>query len=120
MRQMKRQSWTKTFYYFIFSPSQGPLKLGDPFYRGLTKMETDPMLPARMRDTARSELCTDVVKAFTECTQRAGFGLVYACRKERDDLVACIDTWMQVQYLRISTSTYYYLTDCCVGSKEAS
>merc|ERR1711973_1018446 len=73
----------------------GPLKLGDPFYRGLTKMETDPMLPARMRDTARSELCTDVVKSFTECTQRAGFGLVYACRKERDDLVACIDTWMQ-------------------------
>merc|ERR1712111_165215 len=44
----------------------GPLKLGDPYYRGLTKMETDPMLPARMRDTARSELCTEFFRVHTK------------------------------------------------------
>lgn len=25
----------------------GPLKLGDPYYRGLSKMEEDPMIPQR-------------------------------------------------------------------------
>ena len=25
----------------------GPLKLGDPYYRGLTKMEQDPMITQR-------------------------------------------------------------------------
>ena len=25
----------------------GPLKLGDPFYRGMSKMEEDPMIPQR-------------------------------------------------------------------------
>jgi len=85
----------------------GPLKLGDPYYRGLTKMETDPMLPARMRDTARSELCTESVRSFSECTQKAGFSLVYACRKERDALVGCIDGWMQKPEFRDRVAEEY-------------
>ena len=33
----------------IFPPHMysGPLKLGDPYYRGLSKMEEDPMIPQR-------------------------------------------------------------------------
>jgi len=73
----------------------GPLKLGDPYYRGLSKMENDPMLPARMRDTARSELCQESVREFSACTQKAGFALVYACTKERDALVKCIEGWLE-------------------------
>merc|ERR1711974_458886 len=85
----------------------GPLKLGDPYYRGLSKMENDPMLPARMRDTARSELCQESVREFSECTQKAGFSLVYACRKERDALVGCIDGWMQKPEFRDRVAEEY-------------
>ena len=33
----------------IFPPHMynGPLKLGDPYYRGMSKMEEDPMIPQR-------------------------------------------------------------------------
>ena len=92
---------------------QGPLKLGDPYYRGLSKMENDPMLPARMRDTARSELCQESVREFSACTQKAGFALVYACTKERDALVKCIEGWLEVgiRALQVRSLTQFYTVD---------
>ena len=35
----------------------GPKGLGDPNYRELSKMEEDPLIPQRMRDITRTQLC---------------------------------------------------------------
>ena len=49
------------------SSFQGPKNLGDPNFRGLSKMEEDPMIPQRMRDIARMQLCTEVVESLNKC-----------------------------------------------------
>ena len=54
----------------------GPKGLGDPNYRELSKMEEDPMIPQRMRDITRTQLCTDEVRAFAECSKNNGFSMV--------------------------------------------
>jgi hypothetical protein len=56
---------------------QGPLKLGDPFYRGLTKMEEDPVITQRMRDVSRVTLCAQHVKEFEKCGKDAVFIRLY-------------------------------------------
>ena len=71
------------------------------------------MLPARMRDTARSELCQESVREFSACTQKAGFALVYACTKERDALVKCIEGWLEVgiRALQVWSLPQFYSVD---------
>ena len=54
----------------------GPKGLGDPNYRELSKMEEDPMIPQRMRDITRTQLCRDQVKAFADCSRDNGFSMV--------------------------------------------
>jgi len=85
----------------------GPLKLGDPYYRGLSKMEADPMLPQRMRDVARTDLCVEYVNKFSACTQKAGFGMIIACRPERDEMVACIERWFDKPEFRERVTEEY-------------
>ena len=48
---------------------------------------------SRMRDIARTQMCTEYVKKFAECTQREGFKMVATCRDERDALCHCIEKW---------------------------
>jgi len=45
----------------------GPKGLGDPMFRGLSKMEEDPMIPQRMRDTIRTQICTAEAAAINDC-----------------------------------------------------
>ena len=103
----------------LFFSVQGPKGLGDPNYRGLTKMETDPMIPQRMRDEARTSLCTEAHKAMIECGKDAvngkenyeislkklsfpsifgfyfqGLAMPFKCTKERDGIVECISMWL--------------------------
>ena len=60
----------------------GPLGLGDPFYRGLSKMEEDPVIPQRMRDIIRTVYCLPEKDAFNECTAReGGIMTVFKCRR---------------------------------------
>ena len=54
----------------------GPKGLGDPFYRDLSRMEEDPMIPQRMRDITRTQLCRDEVRAFADCSKENGFSMV--------------------------------------------
>lgn len=72
----------------------GPMGLGDPEYRGLTKMEEDPMIPQRMRDISRTQLCLDEVKQFSECSKNEGFTMIFNCREARDVMVACQKSWL--------------------------
>ena len=36
-------------------------------FRGLSKMEEDPMIPQRMRDTIRTQICTAEAAAINDC-----------------------------------------------------
>ena len=42
----------------------GPKGLGDPNYRELSKMEEDPLIPQRMRDITRTQLCVPEVEKY--------------------------------------------------------
>jgi len=72
----------------------GPKGLGDPNYRDMSKMEEDPMIPQRMRDITRTQLCTEEVAEFSECSKTNGFSFVLHCRKAKDDMVSCQKAWM--------------------------
>ena len=50
---------------------QGPKGLGDPNYRGLSKMENDPMVTQRMRDIARTAICKEYSDEFVKCSNVA-------------------------------------------------
>ncbi len=43
--------------------------MGDPNYRGLSKMELDPLITQRLRDNARTSLCQEHVQAFAKCSK---------------------------------------------------
>ena len=73
----------------------GPKGLGDPYYRELSKMEEDPMIPQRMRDITRSQLCRDVVAAFANCSKENGFSMAWKCQEEKDCMVSCQKAWME-------------------------
>ena len=48
--------------------------------RELSKMEEDPMIPQRMRDISRTQLCIPEVRAFAECSKASGFSMVALCQ----------------------------------------
>jgi len=63
--------------------------------RDLSRMEEDPMVPQRMRDITRTQLCTEEVRAFSECSRREGLFMAINCREEKDWMVACQQRWME-------------------------
>lgn len=72
----------------------GPKGLGDPSYREMSKMEEDPMIPQRMRDITRTQLCIPQVKEFADCSKTHGISFVMHCRESKDTMVACQKAWM--------------------------
>ncbi len=72
----------------------GPLGLGDPNYRGLSKMEEDPLITNRARDISRSFLCDEAGRKLAECATQNRYLMVYQCSAERDALVECMKKWM--------------------------
>ena len=52
---------------FFLSTFKGPMGLGDPNYRGLSKKEIDPLLTSRIRDIARGELCKNFGETMGKC-----------------------------------------------------
>jgi len=71
----------------------GPKGLGDPTYRELSKMEEDPLLPQRMRDITRTQICTKEVEEYSDCARDNGFTMVYYCRDHKDRMIACQKGW---------------------------
>ena len=89
--------------------------MGDPAYRGLSKMEADPLIPQRMRDIARTQLCTEYVREFEKCSKDTvcafnsvnyhkctmsihvillqGLRMWYSCRGEKEKMVDCLKVW---------------------------
>ena len=48
-----------------------------------------------MRDITRTQLCTEEVRAFSECSRREGLFMAINCREEKDWMVACQQRWME-------------------------
>lgn len=78
--------------------------------RGLSKMEEDPMIPQRMRDITRTQLCGDKVKEFAECSAREGFAMAWRCREEKDCMVECQKEWFEKPEF-VSAVTEEYLNE---------
>ncbi|XP_040577065.1 COX assembly mitochondrial protein homolog [Lepeophtheirus salmonis] len=69
----------------------GPLSLGDPNYRGLSKMEEDPLIPQRMREIVRTIHCLDESNKFDECgKEHGGFKGIIACQEPCNQMKECI------------------------------
>ena len=71
----------------------GPKGFGDPTFRGMSKMEEDPLIPQRMRDIARTQMCDDFAHAYNMCGKDNGLKTVYKCRTELDALTGCLEKW---------------------------
>ena len=70
-------------------------------------MEEDPMIPQRMRDITRTQLCVDMVKEFSECSRREGFRMAWKCREEKDCMVQCQKDWFDnPQFVSAVTEEY--------------
>ena len=74
----------------------GPQGFGDPNYRELSKMEEDPMIPQRMRDITRTQLCRDEVKAFADCSKENGFSMVIRWERQSKTIYSFKNTMIQV------------------------
>ena len=106
---------------------KGPLKLGDPNYRGLSKMETDPMITQRMRDISRT-LCTKYGDLLNECGMKHGLMVWYHCQAERDAVVKCMEGWQldpefkeavtEVRKCRMTSSAENDIFVVCAGVLE--
>merc|ERR1711878_174789 len=94
----------------------GPLKLGDPNFRGLLKREQDPLITQRMRECATRELCKNFRLAVNDCGKE--YGQFYrawnygtgGCRKEADELADCVQSWLDNDDLR-EMMTLEYLNE---------
>eukprot|EP00088_Acartia_fossae_P030702 TRINITY_DN3169_c1_g1_i1.p1 TRINITY_DN3169_c1_g1~~TRINITY_DN3169_c1_g1_i1.p1 ORF type:complete len:195 (-),score=30.28 TRINITY_DN3169_c1_g1_i1:169-753(-) len=71
----------------------GPKGLGDPTYRELSKMEEDPMIPQRMRDISRTQLCTSEFREFCQCSKDSGVLMFYKCNESKNKMVECQKGW---------------------------
>ena len=59
-----------------------------------------------MRDIGR-DLCHENVKKFTDCTQKHGFKMVYACTDERNELCECIKGWVDNEEFKATVIEEY-------------
>jgi len=85
----------KTKEYRIF-PSHmygGPKGFGDPNFRGMSKMEEDPLITQRMRDIARTQMCDSFASTYNQCGKEMGVKVVYKCRQELSELTGCLEKW---------------------------
>ena len=76
-------------------------------FRGLSKMEEDPMIPQRMRDTIRTQICTAEAAAINDCGKEMGVKDVLKCRPQRDALLACSHKWMENESFRERVTLEY-------------
>lgn len=63
-------------------------------------METEVLIPKKMRDIARSEMCVEEVQDFNKCCKASSLLMVVLCRKENDGLKSCLSKWYNDQKFR--------------------
>uniref|UniRef100_A0A1B6EG66 COX assembly mitochondrial protein n=1 Tax=Clastoptera arizonana TaxID=38151 RepID=A0A1B6EG66_9HEMI len=76
-----------------FSGKGGPHGLGDPEDTRLRKVETEILIPKKIRERARTEKCLEETLKFSECCKAYSFGMVLMCRNENAKLKECLTSW---------------------------
>eukprot|EP00096_Caligus_rogercresseyi_P012368 TRINITY_DN514_c0_g1_i1.p1 TRINITY_DN514_c0_g1~~TRINITY_DN514_c0_g1_i1.p1 ORF type:complete len:194 (+),score=66.77 TRINITY_DN514_c0_g1_i1:114-695(+) len=86
----------------------GPLSLGDPTYRGLSRMEEDPLVPQRMREILRTIHCLEDSKKFEECGKiHGGFKGIVACQDVCTQMKECVERhFKDLEFRRAVTEEY--------------
>jgi len=72
----------------------GPLGLGDPEDRSLRRVETEVLIPMKMRDKGK-ERCSKEVEEFTKCCKESSIAMVVHCRQQNSALKSCLTSWYQ-------------------------
>ncbi|XP_053210714.1 COX assembly mitochondrial protein homolog [Panonychus citri] len=91
-------------------PQKGPEPFGDPKDLSLRKIEKNVLIPEIMREIASKNQCKDVTKAFFDCAKEKGILIAPKCNKHRDNLVNCMEYWLNDKDFRKET-TIQYLKD---------
>ncbi|XP_034934370.1 COX assembly mitochondrial protein homolog [Chelonus insularis] len=73
--------------------SGGPHGYGDPDDLSLRKVETNILIPDKVREKSRKIKCIKEVEAFNKCGKEAKLAVTFKCTEERDKLVKCLDYW---------------------------
>ena len=71
----------------------GPHGVGDPNDKTLRKVETNTLIPKKVRELARTEKCNIQNMEFAKCAKDAGLLMPFNCRKARDDLYQCMEQY---------------------------
>lgn len=92
----EKQAKTKDYRPLPSHMYGGPKGLGDPTFRGLSKMEEDPLIPQRMRDISQNNFCKAEWQKFDECTKGKGpFAAAYGCKPENHTYIKCLEGWFE-------------------------
>ncbi|XP_053987401.1 COX assembly mitochondrial protein homolog [Hylaeus volcanicus] len=73
--------------------SGGSHNLGDPNDKSLRKVETEVLIPQKMRQKAKEEKCSEEVKEFAKCCTDSSYLMVIKCRDQNSALKACLTKW---------------------------
>lgn len=68
------------------------------------------MIPKKMRDVARNEMCIPEVGLFNECCKKNGILSVWSCQTENKSMRACLTKWYRDEAF-ISRCTEEYLAE---------
>lgn len=60
-----------------------------------------------MRDRAKAEKCTDIVRDFEKCCKASGVLMVVKCRSENSALKECLTKWYENEQFRSECSEIY-------------
>ncbi|KAH8849426.1 COX assembly mitochondrial protein 1 [Schistosoma japonicum] len=77
---------------FTLMPSEeicGPLGLGDPESREITKVEEESLIPALMNDRLRTKQCAMFWDEWSNCTQKYYWTAIYICQKDFHQALEC-------------------------------
>ncbi|PVD32142.1 hypothetical protein C0Q70_07571 [Pomacea canaliculata] len=68
----------------------GPHGLGDPDDKSLRHVETEILIPQKMKEKAKKERCAKEVKDFGDCAKDQGVLLPFMCRAVAKHLEQCL------------------------------
>ncbi|RTG81448.1 COX assembly mitochondrial protein 1 [Schistosoma bovis] len=83
---------------FALIPSEeisGPLGLGDPESKEITKVEEESIIPALMQDRLRTKQCAKLWDEWSNCTQKYYWAAMYICKTDFHKALECNKRYLQ-------------------------
>lgn len=94
----------------VFAPNMynGPLNHGDPNHRGLRKMESETLIPNRMREIIHEVHCRELSNKMKECVKEKGsFMGVYRCDEAFKEVSDCAAKFFKDEELLQAVTNEY-------------